>query len=384
MSLPPLARLRAELLRAGLDGFIVPRADEHLGEYVPPGAERLQWLTGFSGSAGLAVVLAERAAVFTDGRYVLQLAAQTDPALWERRHIIEEPPPLWLAANAPAGARIGYDPMLISQDGLQRFLDAGLAMVAVAHNPIDAVWPDRPAPPIDPAMPYPVAHAGRTSAEKREDIAAALRKAGQDAAIVTDPASLAWLLNIRGSDVPFTPFALGFVVVHADAACDLFMDPAKLPPETRDWLGNAVALWDRAAMPGVLARLAGKKVRVDAAGSPVWFAQHLRDAGRRWSPAPIPACCPRRARTRWSSRVRATRMRATPWRCAASCIGWMARPGNKPKCRRRRNCWRSAPNWRISGARASPPFPAPARTAPSSITASAPPRTGGSRPTRCI
>ena len=295
MSLPPVARLRAELLRAGLDGFIVPRADEHLGEYVPPGAERLQWLTGFSGSAGLAVVLAERAAVFTDGRYVLQLAAQTDPALWERRHIIDEPPPLWLAANAPAGARIGYDPMLISEEGLQRFLDAGLAMVAVAHNPIDAVWQNRPAPPMDPALPYPVAHAGRFSAEKREEVAAALRKAGQDAAIVTDPASLAWLLNIRGSDVPFTPFALGFVVVHADAACDLFMDPAKLPPATRDWLGNAVALWDRVAMPAALARLAGKKVRVDAAGSPVWFAQHLREAGAQVvagaDPCLLPKAC---------------------------------------------------------------------------------------------
>src|ERR1700748_2225747 len=112
-----LADLRQELVRQGLDGFIVPRADEHLGEYVPASAERLAWLTGFTGSAGLAAVLPAKAAVFSDGRYTLQLAAQTDAALWERRHVTEDPPPAWLAANAPAGARIGYDPLLIAEEG---------------------------------------------------------------------------------------------------------------------------------------------------------------------------------------------------------------------------------------------------------------------------
>ncbi|HUD58293.1 MAG TPA: aminopeptidase P family N-terminal domain-containing protein, partial [Acetobacteraceae bacterium] len=142
-----LAALRQELARQGLDGLIVPRADEHLGEYVPASAERLAWLTGFTGSAGLAAVLADKAAVFTDGRYVLQLAAQTDPTQWERRHSTEEPPPGWLAANAPAGARIGYDPLLISDDTLSRYTEAGLAMQTVARNPVDAIWTDRPPPP---------------------------------------------------------------------------------------------------------------------------------------------------------------------------------------------------------------------------------------------
>ena len=121
-----LTTFRQELRRIGLDGFIIPRADEHLSEYVPTSAERLAWLTGFTGSAGVAVVLPDRAAAFTDGRYVLQLAAQTNADLWERKHITEEPPPSWLAANAAAAAKIGYDPWLISEEGLTRYIDAGL------------------------------------------------------------------------------------------------------------------------------------------------------------------------------------------------------------------------------------------------------------------
>src|SRR4051794_30199627 len=156
MSVSALSALRQELLRQGVDGFIVPRADEHLGEYVPASAERLAWLSGFTGSAGLAVVLAETAAVFTDGRYVLQLAEQTDSALWQRLHITEQPPHQWLAQHAPHGARIGYDPLLISQDGLARFTDAGLDMVALDTNPLDAVWADRPAPPLAAALPHPM------------------------------------------------------------------------------------------------------------------------------------------------------------------------------------------------------------------------------------
>ncbi len=273
-----LSELRLELARQGLDGFIVPRADEHLGEYVPEGAERLAWLTGFTGSAGLAVVLANRAAVFSDGRYTLQLATQTDVAQWERLHIIETPPPAWLAQHA-AGRLIGYDPLLVSEEGLQRFVDAGLTMVPVERNPVDAIWTDRPAAPLDVAVPHGLALAGRSSEQKRAEIAEALRTARQDAAVLTDPASIAWLLNIRGSDVPFTPFALGFAIVHADAGCELFMAPQKLPPATREWLGNAVSTQDRAALPGALARLKGKRVRVDAGGSPVWFAQRLRAAG---------------------------------------------------------------------------------------------------------
>jgi Xaa-Pro aminopeptidase len=276
-----------------LDGFIIPRADEHLSEYVPTSAERLAWLTGFTGSAGVAVVLPDRAAAFTDGRYVLQLAAQTNADLWEQKHITEEPPPSWLAANAAAAAKIGYDPWLISEEGLTRYIDAGLRMVAVDRNPIDAVWTDRPMPPLAPAVPHRLEHAGRSAEEKREQIAGLLCDAKHDAAVISDPASIAWLLNIRGDDVPFTPFALGFALVHADGATELFMDLAKLPEATRAWLGNGISVAGREALAPALARLWAKRVRVDTSETPVWFAQTLRNAGAVVVAGPDPCLLPK-------------------------------------------------------------------------------------------
>ncbi|MDE2582941.1 MAG: aminopeptidase P family protein [Rhodospirillales bacterium] len=276
-----LAALRARLAADGLAGFIVPRADEHLGEYVPPAAERLAWLTGFTGSAGLAAILPDRAAVFTDGRYVLQLAAETDAALWERGHLSEQPPPDWLARHAPAGGAIGYDPRLIGAEALARFTAAGLAMRPVTDNPIDLLWTDRPPPPAAPAAAHPLRFAGRASAEKRADIAAELAKAKQDAAVISDPASLAWLLNLRGADMPFVPVALGFGLIDRAGRVQLFMDPAKLGPDVRAWLGNDVALAPPAALGPALGALRGRLVRVDPQGAPVWFEQILRAAGAR-------------------------------------------------------------------------------------------------------
>jgi Xaa-Pro aminopeptidase len=274
-----LNRLRAELARQELDGFLVPRADEHLGEYVAPCAERLAWLTGFTGSAGLAAVLPDRAAVFTDGRYTLQLQQETDAALWERRHIVDDPAPAWLAAQGAPGAKIGYDPWLFSEEALSRFREAGLLVVPIAVNPIDIVWQDRPPPPMGEAVEHPIIYAGRTSADKRTEIAEALRRAGQQAAVITDPASVAWLLNIRGHDMPFTPYALSFAVIRDDGRTDLFIEPEKVSPDLRAWLGNAVSVHPRTALASTLAGFAGQKVRVDPAGSPAWFAQTLREAG---------------------------------------------------------------------------------------------------------
>ncbi len=295
MTASPLAVVRHELTTRGLDGFIVPRSDEHLGEYVPASAERLAWLTGFTGSAGLAVVLSASAAIFTDGRYILQLAEQTDAAQFQHLHVITHPPALWLAQNAPKGGRIGYDPLLISQEGLSLYTDAGLTMQPVEPNPIDTVWRDRPAPPAGRVVPQPLTYAGQSSEDKRDDIAQALRDAGQDAAVLTDPASLAWLLNIRGDDVPFTPFALGFGLVYADGRTAFFIDPARIPDETRSWLGNRVSVLDRAALLPALDALKDKTVRIDPSGSPVWFAQRLRSAGAAISlsgdPCLLPKAC---------------------------------------------------------------------------------------------
>ncbi|MBV9735760.1 MAG: aminopeptidase P family protein [Acidisphaera sp.] len=294
MSAAHLQALREALAQQGVAGFLVPRADEHLGEYVPAGAERLAWLTGFTGSAGLAIVLAETAAVFTDGRYTLQLAQQTDAALWERRHIQEEPPPTWLAAHAAPGARIGYDPWLMSEEAVERYAEAGLTLIPVA-NPIDALWQYRPPPPLGAAEPHPLEYAGVGSAEKRAQIGAALHEAGAEVAVLSDPASIAWLLNIRGTDLPHTPYALGFALIEADGRTELFMAGEKLPPATRAWLGNAVALREPAELADALAALGGRRVRVDRAGTPAWFAQTLRQAGAQViagaDPCLLPKAC---------------------------------------------------------------------------------------------
>jgi Xaa-Pro aminopeptidase len=287
-----LAALRAALVAAGLDGFLVPRADEHLGEYVPPSAERLAWLTGFTGSAGLAVVLADQAVLFTDGRYILQAETEADPALWQLRHLIDEPPATWLAAAAP-GVRIGYDPWLIGAQGLARFRQAGVEMVALASNPVDAIWRDRPAPPASQVVAHPVAYAGRSDADKRAEIAGLLAAAKDDALVVSDPASLAWLLNIRGTDVPFTPFALGFALLHRDTSCDLFLDPARLAPGLAEAWGAAVRVAPRSALSAALAALAGKRVRVDPAGTAAWFGETLRAAGAEIDEATDPILLPK-------------------------------------------------------------------------------------------
>ena len=212
-----LAALRARLASASLDGMLIPRADEHLGEYVPASAERLAWLTGFTGSAGMAVVLRDRAAIFTDGRYTLQVTQQTDAALWERRHLTEEPPADYLRSHA-AGLRIGFDPWLYAEPALARFEAAGATLVPLEANPIDAVWAGRPAAPASPLIAHPVRFTGREAAEKRAELAASLAAAGEDAVILADPASAAWLLNLRAHDVPFTPLALAFAIAHADGA----------------------------------------------------------------------------------------------------------------------------------------------------------------------
>ena len=288
-----LAAFRKELARQGVDGALVPRSDAHLGEYVPASAERLAWLTGFTGSAGLAIVLPDRAAVFTDGRYTTQVAQQTDPALWERRHVTEKPPADWLKAHA-AGKRIGYDPWLHAEAGVKRLEAAGVELVPLEANPVDAVWIDaRPPAPAAPASPHPLEYAGRSAAEKREEAAATLRAEGDDAAVLADAHSVAWLLNIRGADLDNTPLVLAFALLRADGAAELFLDPARVPAETRAHLGNGVSVRPPEALPDALRSLAGRRVRVDAEATPSSFARTLREAGAVVVPGEDPCRLPR-------------------------------------------------------------------------------------------
>lgn len=286
-----LAALRAELARRGVDGVLVPRADAFLGEYVPPSAERLAWITGFTGSAGLAIVTAERAVLFSDGRYTQQAARETDPALWERRHITEAPPSAWLAEHA-SGKRIGYDPWLHAEAGLER-LGKAAVLVPLEGHPIDAVWPDRPAPPTAVAVAHPMAFAGRASADKREDLARGLREAGEDAVVLADAHSVAWLLNLRGADLAHTPLLLAAAVLRADATVALFVEPGRVPESVRTALGNAVAVQPPATLPAALAALAGKRVRVDADATPSWYAATLRAAGATVAAGEDPCRLPR-------------------------------------------------------------------------------------------
>ena len=291
--------LRAELRRRKLDGFLVPRADEHQGEYVPPSAARLAWLTGFTGSAGTAVLLLEKAAVFSDGRYTLQMPEQVDTALFECRHIGEDPPEAWIAANLPPGGALGYDPWLHVEKEVRKFEDAvgkaGGRLVACEDNPLDAVWSDRPAPPAAPIVPHDIAYAGREAADKRRELAAALAEAGRDAAVLTLPDSIAWLLNVRGGDVAHTPLPLCFALLDREGRVALFVDPAKPAPGLGAHLGNEVSLAPPGAFGPALDALAGKTVQVDAAHAPTWVLSRLEAAGaeivRERDPCILPKAC---------------------------------------------------------------------------------------------
>jgi Xaa-Pro aminopeptidase len=284
-----VAQLRAELARRGLTGFIQPRGDEHQGEYVPPHAERLAWLTGFTGSAGLVIVLKNRAVVFADGRYTLQVRAQVDTALFETRHLVDEPPGEWLAANAANGDRIGFDPRLHTPDGIVRLRQgaerAGAELVAVDHNLVDAVWGDQPPPPVTPTVPHSTYFAGRTHPEKRADLADQLTRQGYKAAILTDPASTAWLLNIRGCDVPHTPLALSFSILNDDGTVDLFIDPRKPDERLAAHFGNGVRVLPPDAFGPALGALGRRgngerpKVLTDSSTVSVWVASRLEAGG---------------------------------------------------------------------------------------------------------
>jgi Xaa-Pro aminopeptidase len=286
--LPPADRLpalRARLRAMGVDGFIVPRADAHQGEYVPASELRLGWLTAFTGSAGIAVVLTEAAALFVDGRYTLQARGEVDTARFSIQHVSRLPPSRWVAANIPRGAVLGYDPWLMTPRDVARFAaaceQAGARLKALARNPVDAIWRGRPAPPLAPIHPLATRFAGESAADKRRRIAAGFAADGVDAAVLTQPDSIAWLLNIRGGDVANAPLPLAFALIRKDARVDLFIDARKLLPETLVHLGPAVSVRPVAELGPTLDALGkrGACVLADPAGAPDWVFRRLRRAG---------------------------------------------------------------------------------------------------------
>lgn len=273
-----LEGLRQQMALHKVAAFLVPRTDEYQNEYVPACAERLLWLTGFSGSAGVAVVTEESAALFVDGRYTLQAPQEVDGAHYSILHISKEPPVEWLAGQLKRGQQVGYDAWLHPQAWVEKtqkhLAEYGIGLVAV-DNLIDKVWADRPAPPLAKFEVHAAVFAGESAEAKRFRMAERLGKEGVDAFVLTAPDSIAWLLNIRGQDVPHTPLPLGFGILHVDGTVELFADERKITGEVQAHLGNSVRIVPIAQFGSRLAELAKTgRLAADESASAAWvFAQ---------------------------------------------------------------------------------------------------------------
>ncbi len=295
-----LPLIREAMSRRGLDAWLIPHEDEHQNEYLPAANDRLAWATGFTGSAGAAVVFRDKAAVFVDGRYTLQVRDQVDTGLFEIRDLVDGGVPAYLASAAARGQAIGYDPRLHSPDALGHLkaaaASAGAELRAVSPNPLDEAWgAARPAQPVAPVTPHGVEYSGEDSAAKRARVGEGLGSRGADAVVITAPASIAWLFNVRGGDVIRSPLPLAQAILNADGTARLFMDPAKVTSDLPAWLGNQVALETPDDLPQALADLAGRKVLVDPAQSSAWYFEALQTAGaqvvRGEDPCMLPRAC---------------------------------------------------------------------------------------------
>lgn len=278
-------QLRSELTRRNLDGFIVPRSDEYMNEYVPPSAERLCWISGFSGSAGLAIIMRDKAALFVDGRYTLQAAQQTDTDVFSIVHLIDEPAPKWIKTNIPEGARIGYDPMLHTISGKEALQKActkiDTELVPCPENPIDAIWPDQPGPPLGKISVHGTEFSGQDAKNKLDELAEGLRESGADAVVLTLTDSVSWAFNIRGTDLPHTPVVLAFAILEADTRPTLFIAPEKLSPGTQEYLRGLAEIATPEELTMHLDRLGepGKTVQLDPARCAFGIEERLKQAG---------------------------------------------------------------------------------------------------------
>jgi Xaa-Pro aminopeptidase len=278
-----LAALRAELKRCGLDGFVVPRADRQQNEYLPASEERLAWLTGFSGSAGAAVVLAERAALFVDGRYTVQAKAQIDTKLFDIEHLVDSPPDRWLENNLKSGGKLGYDPWLHTSEGVEKLKKAcaaaGAELVAVDCNPIDVLWTDRPAAPNGKVTLRDLKLAGESAADKLKRVQADLKKLRADTLVVSDPQNVAWAFNIRGSDLAHTPLALAFAIIPREGKPALYVDGGKLDSKTRKALEEIANVYAPSELQRDLGQLKNKAVHLDSASAAEALTRRVSDGG---------------------------------------------------------------------------------------------------------
>lgn len=294
-----LPALRQALQAAGLDGVFIPHEDAYQNEYLPAANERLAWATGFTGSAGAAFVFLDRAVVFADGRYTIQVAEQVPEDLFEIAGLPEPGPFGWLAGQALPGQVIGYDPQLMTPNAVAALSDAaraaGASLRALETNPIDTAWRDRPAPPLATVCVQPLETAGQSAADKRAEIGGALSRDGADAAVITSPASIAWLLNIRGGDVACSPLPLSRAIQHADGSAELYIHPGKIDDTVRAHLGNEVAVRDETEIEDGLAALSGQTVSLDPNAASAWFFDRLDAAGakilRQRDPVALPKAC---------------------------------------------------------------------------------------------
>jgi Xaa-Pro aminopeptidase len=295
-----LPLIRQAMAAQGLDGFLVPHEDEHQNEYLPAANDRLAWATGFTGSAGAAVILNDKAAVFVDGRYTLQVRDQVDTEAFEIRDFVEGGVPAYLESATTRGQTIGYDPRLHSPDALGHLkaaaARAGSELRPVTPNPVDQAWgAQRPPQPMAPVVPHALQYAGEESAAKRARIGGAL-PGDAHAAVLTSPASIAWLFNIRGGDVIRSPLPLAQAILNRDGSARLFLDPQKVTPDLPAWLGNGVRLETSEDLPQALAELRGKRVAVDPAQSSAWYFEALAGAGAEIVRAEDPCALPRAAK----------------------------------------------------------------------------------------
>ena len=299
-----VAALRAELKKRKLTGFIVPRQDEFQGEYVAAYAERLRWLTGFAGSWGTAILTLKKGAVFVDGRYTIQVRSQVDTRIFEPQHLVDQPPADWIAKNLKKGDRLGFDPWLLNADQKQRYVkackEAGAKLVAVASNPIDAIWSGRPERPMAHVETQPTQFAGRSAKEKLVEASKALAKAGADAAVLTLPDSVAWAFNIRGRDVPYTPVVLAFAILKRKGKAELFIDPARLPEDVRAHLKKIAAVRPPQALAASLKALgrAKAKVQIESGSTPEAIRASLAGSGAKIVPGTDPCTLPKARKNR--------------------------------------------------------------------------------------